>query len=182
MRLMKTVKLNFKRAKELFRYDPNTGKLYWKSCTSNRIRVGDEVGNIFGSRVKYFQTSVDGVKMLNHRIIWLLQTGKMPKFEIGHEDGNGLNNKWKNLADVSSTRNNMNLSKRSDNSSGFTGIAKHSTSAKWVVQAQLNGKYIYGGLFKNLEDAIKVRKQLNKKYGFHKNHGRLKHFSSLDAF
>lgn len=169
---MKKVKLNYSRAKELFNYDPDTGKLYWKKSTSNRVHAGTEAGNVFGTRIKYMQTSVDGVKMLVHRIAWLLMTGKMPKFEIGHEDGDGLNNKWMNLKDVTSSENNQNLSKRSDNSSGFTGVARHSTSTKWVAQAQLKGKYIYGGMFEKIEDAVEARRTLNKKFNFHTNHGR----------
>jgi hypothetical protein len=38
--------LTFERANELFRYDPISGKLFWKRPISNRTRAGDEAGTV----------------------------------------------------------------------------------------------------------------------------------------
>lgn len=169
---MKRIDVSFERANEVFRYCPKTGNLYWKVQTSQRIKIGDKVGNPFGKRTVYLQTSLDGIKVLVHRIVWLLHYKEMPKNEIGHSDGNGLNNKIENLSDVTYTENNMNLAKRKDNQSGFTGVSWHSGAKKWIVQFQMKRKNYYGGLFKNKQDAINKRIEINKEYGFHENHGR----------
>lgn len=166
--------LSYKRCRYLFNYDSKNGNLIWKNITSNRASVGRNVGNKYGQRIKYIQTSVDCKKFLVHRLVWLWHNKKMPKWEIGHIDGDSLNNRIENLGDITSTQNNMNLSKRSDNSSGFTGVSMHNGAKKWVVQIQIDGNNKYFGLFEKLSDAIKKRKEINKKYGFHPNHGREK--------
>lgn len=172
---MKKVKLSYSRAKNLFKYESSTGNLIWAKRTSVRIKVGDKVGSPFGPPGKrYLQTSVDGNKMLVHRIIWLLHHKRMPKYEIGHEDGNGLNNRIENLRDITSSQNNQNLKLRNDNTSGVLGVTFHKMAKKWLVQSQLNGKYIYGGIFDSFEDAVKKRNSMSSELGFHKNHGREK--------
>lgn len=34
--------LTHDRANELLRYEPSSGKLFWKKTTTNRVKVGDE--------------------------------------------------------------------------------------------------------------------------------------------
>ena len=38
--------LTYDRANELFHYEPNSGKLFWKHPISNRTRAGDEAGTV----------------------------------------------------------------------------------------------------------------------------------------
>lgn len=61
---------------------------------------------------------------------------------------------------------------QSNNTSGTVGIAWNKVCEKWQAQICIDGKNIHGGLFTDKKDAIKKRKQLEKEYGFHKNHGR----------
>jgi hypothetical protein len=168
--------MNMKRFLELFEYKREHGILIWKKITSNRAKVGDQVGNVMitKSGLKYLQTSVDKNRLQVHRIIWFIERGRWPTHEIDHIDGNGLNNKIENLRDVPGLQNMKNLTKRKDNSSGTTGVYWHKGASKWLVQAQVNGRYIYGGLHSSLEEAINHRKTLSDSYGFHENHGRSK--------
>lgn len=36
---------------ELFNYDPDTGKLYWKISPSQAVKAGDEAGTLCGEGV-----------------------------------------------------------------------------------------------------------------------------------
>ncbi|WP_219847579.1 HNH endonuclease [Burkholderia multivorans] len=169
--------LTYDRAVELFRYEQETGKLFWKkkpSNKSNRIKPGDEVGNLFrGTRGNhYMQCSVDKRKYVLHRIVWLLHHGVFPSGEIDHIDGNCLNNRIENLRDVSALDNCKNLPRRKDNTSGVTGVTWHRKAQKWMAQAQLDGKFIYLGLFSTIEEAAQARARASESLGFHANHGR----------
>ncbi|MCO1367170.1 HNH endonuclease signature motif containing protein [Burkholderia multivorans] len=169
--------LTFERAQQLFKYDSATGELYWKckpSNKSNRIKAGDAVGNIAkGSRGGYYkQCSVDKEKYLVHRIVWLIHHGEFPKHEIDHVDGNGLNNRIENLRAVTGPENRKNLPRRRDNTSGVTGVSWHNKAKKWLAQAQVEGKYVYLGLFDTVESAAQARARASENLGFHANHGR----------
>jgi hypothetical protein len=83
--------------RRLLRYDPETGLLYWKQ---SRGRVS--AGSVAGNRVKrdkneYIEIRVYGRLYKAHQIAWLIHTGVYPPKIIDHEDGDGTNNRWKNL-------------------------------------------------------------------------------------
>ena len=62
------------------------------------------------------------------------------------------------------SQNMMNASKRIDNTSGTTGISQLSRDGKWSAEIQFNNKKIRLGIFEDLEDAIKARKEAEEKY------------------
>jgi len=160
--------LTQKRLKKLFNYDPLTGLFTRLLSTSNRVKVGDIAGSLNGRG--YLHINIDGKFMLNHRLSFLYMTGKIP-IKVDHEDHIKINNIWKNLRSATPTTNNMNMSIRSDNKSGFTGVCWNEKRSKWESQIRLYGKNKHLGYFKNKKNAITARKAANIKYGFHKNHG-----------
>jgi hypothetical protein len=95
----------------------------------------------------------------------------MPEHGIDHEDGNGLNNRWENLRDVTRLENMRNRRKYKNNTSGVVGVVWNKARGKWQVQIKVKGTLIFLGYFVNKDDAIKARKKADIKYGFHKNHG-----------
>jgi hypothetical protein len=109
-----------------------------------------------------------------HRIIWTLLFGKIPSDHIvDHADGNPFNNKLNNLRVIHSHRNTQNAKRRSDNSTGYTGInlltSKYGTQhyvASWKVMKKTHSKSFNIGILgkeKALELAIAYRKeQLSK--------------------
>ncbi len=93
------MKLTRKRLKEVVSYDTKTGVVTWLKATSNYNvnKIGEEVGYIFYlNKIPYRRVSIDGEKYLVHRLIYFYMTGKWPNI-VDHNDGNGLNNKWKNI-------------------------------------------------------------------------------------
>lgn len=91
----------------------------------NRAKVNVSPGDVAGAvnSSGYYQTRVDGKLVSNHRIIWTMQRGEIPKgVFIDHIDRNKLNNKIDNLRLVTPTENLRNMPKRKDNSTGMTGV------------------------------------------------------------
>ena len=85
------------RLHHLLSYDPDTGDLRWKNPTHHRCAKGviDPIGTQHGYKV----VRVDGVTYLQHRIIWVMQTGSPPPdaLHIDHIDECPGNNRWSNL-------------------------------------------------------------------------------------
>jgi hypothetical protein len=146
--------LSIERARELFRYDPETGKLYWKVSTSRRVRVGDEVGAVvkLNDHVTHYRLCrIDRKNYLVHRVIWLLLTGAWPEDEIDHIDRDGLNNRPGNLRDVPSAINQANKAMRG-------GGVYLGTGGTWIAEIKRHGKRHYLGSFASKDDALEARK------------------------
>lgn len=85
------------RLRELFAYDPDTGILTRRVSISNGL-----AGSVAGTPGKrgHMTVSVDRKLLYVHRIIWAMQTGAWPEFEVDHRDTDPTNNRWTNLRDV----------------------------------------------------------------------------------
>ena len=84
--------------------------------------------------------------------------------DIDHINHKLHDNRKQNLRICEHTKNMMNQSKRSDNTSGVPGVNYHKSVGKWMVRIGVNGKRILLGLFDDFDDAIAVRKQAEEKY------------------
>lgn len=149
---------------ELFRYEPETGKLYWKIDRSWQIKAGDEVGCI--SNKGYLRTELRSVKrkVLVHRIIWKMITGREPNGILDHINNNRLDNRFENLREITPKGNAQNRNIHSNNTSGCMGVHYRKDCKKWAVNISTDGKRIHGGHFENIEDAIQRRKELEEEY------------------
>lgn len=104
-------------------YNPSTdGCLCWVVSPNKGIHIGDSAGYYDG----YFRVKIKGKTYLSHKIIWGMfngfidQTGK----EIDHVDGNTKNNTIENLRLVNRSINMRNVSRKSNNSTGITGVVR----------------------------------------------------------
>lgn len=158
------------RARELLGYDPETGVLRWRVNRCNVVRSGDEAGYIKGDG--YRRIRIDGRDYLAHRIAFLIMEGRWPRDEIDHINRVKDNNRWINLREVSHQENGRNASRRSDNTSGHTGICWDKQGGKWRAHIRLNGRRKHLGRFDDLADAIVARKAAELQHGFHANHGK----------
>ena len=140
------------------------------------MKVGDRVGNIYKSNdgKSYYQTSINYKKYFLHRLIWLYMTGKLPSGQIDHEDGDGLNNKWLNLRDVSHSENAKNQKLRSTNKSGVCGVHWDKSRGKWSASLTYNRKDVRLGRYDDWFDAVCARKSAENKFNFHENHGQVR--------
>lgn len=166
------MKIDKDNIKLFFTYNSRTGvfkriaKLSWK-------------GNIIQCDPFEPQSTSHGYKTVNifrtpiqvHRLIFLYMTGKFPKNDVDHINGDRLDNRWRNLREVTRIENLHNVGLRRDNSTGHQGISKRSDTGRYHAYINVNGKRYNLGYFKNITDAISARKTALKEHKFHSNHG-----------
>ncbi|TIX43797.1 MAG: hypothetical protein E5V40_01780 [Mesorhizobium sp.] len=56
--------------------------------------------------------------------------------------------------------------------SGVNGVHWNKKTGKWMARIKMGGKWIYLGIYPKLEDAVAIRRDAEKAYGFNPNHGR----------
>lgn len=75
---------------------------------------------------------------------------------VDHINGNGLDNKLKNLRICTNQENQQNRYNQSNNKSGYKGVGWHKTTKKWRARISINNQLIHLGLFQNKIEAAKA--------------------------
>ena len=168
--------------RELLDYDPETGTLTWRERDRKWFK-SDKSWKIWNSRYankeaftsldhwRYFHGAVFHKTYKAHTIVWLYQTGKLPKGQIDHINHDRSDNRWTNLRQVSHQDNSKNRTQQKNNTSKCTGVGWHKPTQKWRVRINTNNEEIHLGCFASFEDAVIARKAAETKYSFHENHG-----------
>jgi len=101
---------------------------------------------------------------LMHRVLFHPPKGK----EIDHINGNGLDDRRKNIRFVTRSQNAFNKDKQSNNTSGFRGVWFDKARNKWHVELKcgekMGGKKKHLGRFDDFDEAVRVRIAAEKKY------------------
>lgn len=150
-------------------YDAKTGVMRWLSPLTKSIKAGTIAKSI--NKDGYLQIRIAGKMYVQHRLAWMYVYGSMPDGDIDHINHDRTDNRIDNLRVVTKRVNNKNLSMRSNNTSGVTGVWWGKHVNKWVAEIHPDGKKIHLGVFDCLSDAAEARKVAELKYGFHENHG-----------
>ena len=95
-----------------------------------------------------------------HRLILSPQKGE----QVDHINHKRNDNRKSHLRIVSNAQNSMNRSLQSNNTSGITGVYWSNPKKRWTAEIMVGKKKIYLGIYKNLSDAVKARKEAEKKY------------------
>lgn len=161
------------RLKELLHYCPETGVFTW---LIKPYKQPMNVGDVAGSKSKDNQTYYISIKLNKksykaHRLAFLYMTGAWPRYQIDHDDGNGLNNKWLNLNDATAGDNQKNRRRNKNNKSGLTGVFFDTQSNKLKAQIKVNSVNMHLGYFIDFFEACCARKSAENKHNFHVNHG-----------
>ena len=133
--------LEYREALKLFRYDYETGVLYWRRRNSNRVVMLMCYG--------FYGEGLD-VDHINH---------------VRND------NRLFNLRFVTRSENSKNQSLSSKSTTGVTGVSFLKARKKYIAQIGVNRKLIYLGMFETLEEAAAARAEANLKFNFHNNHG-----------
>lgn len=165
--------LGYREALELFRYDYETGVLYWRWRVNNRVPKTLEAGTQRKSNSDgYLNVSVNGRLYPVHRIVMLMCYGFYGEgLEVDHINHVRNDNRLFNLRIVTRSENSKNQSVSSKNTSGVTGVYFSKAKKKYIAQIKVNRETIYLGIFDTLEGAAEARRQADKKYKFNNNHG-----------
>lgn len=168
-------------------YDPETGIFIWKEVGPDIIsndwnrhmwnaRYADTVCGTT-RKTGYIQIRLKWTcgtmkVRLAHRIAWLMCYGDWPSDVIDHINGNPSDNRIENLRDVDTTQNHRNM-RRSKSGLGVFGVTWDKRKAKWLVRIGIGSGVLKNlGYYSDMDEAIAVRKEAEKKYGYHENHGR----------
>ena len=173
--------LTKERLDELFVVFPNRGLMFWKerpasafsserACRSWNTRfAGKEAGST--NKRGYREIHFDGKLHLRHRLIWLYVFDVLP-LAVDHENGVEAGDGIGNLRHTDQDANTKNQKRQARNKSGQTGVDWYAPSGKWRASIRSDGERVHLGHFDKIEDAITARKQAERLYGFHPNHGR----------
>jgi len=176
--------------RKLLRYDPKTGKLFWRERTPDMFTTNYKTAEgickrwnqrysgkeaLTGTmRAGYRAGGVLGNTYYAHRVIWAMQTGCWPQAGIDHIDGNPLNNRLQNLRPANQAQNMWNTGRKSNNTSGYKGVHWSTQHKKWTAKIRKKGKKYHLGLFicpKEAHDAYcKAAKEM---HGVYANTGEL---------
>lgn len=149
--------LNAARLRELLRYDPDTGQFSWVIATTNRVKAGDAAGCLQARG--YIAIGLLGKHWPAHRLAWLYMTGAHPHGQIDHINRCRTDNRFANLRVVSNAENQHNGSVRKNNRSGVHGVSWDEKRGKWLAKICVNRKQKHLGLFVDLGDAARARRQ-----------------------
>lgn len=166
--------------KECFRYSQETGQLFWIDRPRNHFNT-DRGWRTFnhrnaGTEAGVFSHNPDGTpkrimicagykKYPAHALIWKMIRGPFDEdLVIDHKDGNPFNNRMSNLRLATTVQNSFNLRVKKNNTSGISGVSFHKGAQKWVAQLQVDGRNRYLGLFQNMGDAAKARREAEVEY------------------
>lgn len=96
--------LPIEKLSEVYVYDPETGKIYWRVKSAKKVMVGSEAGCNKATRILsngkpgvYRYLRVLGKSMPAQRVAWALHYQEWPVGKILFEDGDSLNLRIKNL-------------------------------------------------------------------------------------
>lgn len=172
----------------LIDYVQETGELRWKERPVWMFKVGHidrkSMARMWNDRYagKLAFTAISGPgyavgRILDsaypaHRIIWRMETGDCPEF-IDHINGDRTDNRIENLRAVTRMENHQNMARSKINTSGVTGVTWNRNARKWQASIRCGEEKVHLGLFACIEEAAKVRKAAERKFGFHPNHGRV---------
>ena len=100
----------------------------------------------------------DGKHILFHRLI-------MPdSIQVDHINRIRHDNRRINLRSANNQINMLNKSKYKNNKSGTTGVTWHKRDKIWEVHIRYHNRQIYLGRYADYNEAVKVRKEAEKKY------------------
>lgn len=163
--------------RQLLRYDPTTGKLFW--LHRKRGKRGDGIFNAKYAGKEalsclnaygYPSGTLLGRTCTAHRVIWALVHGEWPTLQIDHINGDRADNRLGNLRHVAGCENDKNKRRPRRNLSGFVGVSRFRD--KWQARISIGGKVVTLGTFADIDDAINARLAAQEKHGYHPNHGR----------
>lgn len=169
--------------RKLLRYEPDTGKLFWRERTpdmfanknASAVWNGRHAGQEALSTLHnfgYMCGDVCGRKCLAHRVVWAIVYGQWPQKQIDHINGDKADNRVENLREVTHQVNARNANMRVTNTSGYNGVCWQKNNKKWVAYIKIDGRRKHLGHFDDIRAAAAARKAAEIGYGFTERHGK----------
>ena len=161
--------------RQLLRYEPETGKLFWKERGPEWFPNGSKPESwnkrLAGAEA-FTALTADGYKtgcLLNrslraHRVIWALAQNEWPTQVIDHANGVRADNRLVNLRLATNGENQWNKGARRANLSGLKGVTWDDSKGKWRARISLRNRRLCLGLYDSSDAAHKAYCDAAKKY------------------
>jgi hypothetical protein len=133
-------------------FDYRDGDLFYRTSPNRKTPVGKKAGYPGGNNGAYWIISFKERTYLAHRLIWFYHTGRWPRDQIDHRDGNPRNNRIQNLRECSDAENKQNLGDRRRNNP-YTGVYQRRNCGLYEARIVVNKKQHALGYFKTPEAA-----------------------------
>lgn len=128
----------------------------------------EKIKNYFWNKNKqgYIVTNVNNKEIALHILVMNRINKGSDKQEIDHIHGKSSRNdsRKENLRICTRSNNGMNRGLQSNNKSKYSGIYYDKNIGKYKVNITVNKNQMYLGVFNNIDEAIKVRKEAENKY------------------
>jgi len=135
------------RARELLRYERDTGLMYWR-VSRGRAKAGDLCG--LPDKDGYLRVRVDKRNHMIHRVAWLMEHGTEPECVLDHINGVRDDNRIENLRAVSHAGNAQNKHKAMSHSNcDLLGVCWDKATGKFMASIIANGKKFNLGRFED---------------------------------
>jgi len=136
------------RARELFFYDPLTGKMTWRVSLNARAPAGAQAGTLgHNGRLR---VTISGRRYLVHRVAWLMTFGHWPDDEVDHKNLIPSDNRLCNLRVATHSQNNANKSPSRDLPKG---VSFEPRTGRWRSRIRVARKEIALGHFDTMTAA-----------------------------
>ncbi|MBT8169661.1 HNH endonuclease [Falsiruegeria litorea] len=183
-----TIEIDIAILRRLISYDPETGELTWKTRTPDLFEAGpkrsaESICRWWNSRWAgtpalacdngkgYRRGGIFGQKFQASRVIFALHFGRWPDGVVDHRNGITDVNSISALRDITQQQNMKNAKKRSNNTSGVTGVYWNKAVEKWQAYITVDCRRVHLGLFDDLEEARAVRRKAEIEHGYDPLHG-----------
>lgn len=159
--------------RQLLRYEPETGKLFWKPRTPDMFQEGaksqahqcaawnakwaDKQTFLHSNNRGYIAANIMGFGFLAHRVAWAISHGRWPIGEIDHVNRDRADNRISNLRDVNHAENCSNSGPMKRSKSGHRGVHFCPKRNKWIAQLVVNGTHHWLGAHETKQQAIDAR-------------------------
>lgn len=158
--------------RQMLRYEPETGKLFWLPRTRSMFkkeRFWLAWNTRFAGKEALYADNGSGYRggsilnrtILAHRAAWCVHHGYWPD-QVDHINLNKKDNRLVNLREANRSQNLFNTPAQSNNTSGVKGVYWHKPAGKWLAQIGFMRRKTYLGLFGNLEDASAAYEKASK--------------------
>jgi hypothetical protein len=157
------VTLTAERARELFRYDPETGRIYWRDNGDLACRADPSMYRVVYAAKPRGGT---GKPYRAHRLAWLLQTGEWP-VALDHINRKRSDNRWCNLRKASPAENARNQLKPKSRptASRFKGVKQTGKGLWRAFVIAKNARVLIGPFSTEVEAAVAYDQWARKLHG-----------------
>lgn len=178
--------------RQLLRYEPETGKLFWlprpasmfrDSLCHGGVRTAQWAADCWNTKnagreaftaqngAGYYVGAILNHNFRAHRVIWAIVHGVWPLDQIDHDDGDRANNRLHNLKPATNAENHKNEGLPKNNTSGAQGVRMHAKTGRWRAEIKVNYRNRHLGYYATKEEAVSAREAAKVQFGFSSSHG-----------